>query len=106
MKYIRRLVRRLKGEDRRNLLTSDVALLVSLGDSSLALDLGSGPVPNSLFGASRCVGIDVYENELADVMKSDLTLSPIPFASMSVDVVTAFDFVEHVPRWKRFEGIV
>lgn len=92
----------MKGEDRRNLLTSEVARLASLGASSLALYLGSGPVPNNLFGASRCVGSDVYENELAEVMKSDLTLSPNPFASMSVDVVTVFDFVEHVPRSERF----
>ena len=36
--------------------------------------------------------------KLNEIRKADLTLEPIPYPSEHCDYVTAFDFIEHIPR--------
>ena len=62
------------------------------------LDLGCGSVPRNPFGATALAGIDIRENPALDVRYADLAIEPIPFEDASFDYVTAFDFLEHVPR--------
>ncbi len=69
-----------------------------------SLDLGSGPQPQNPFGAREVFGIDFAENSEANVLAVDLALQPIPFPDNSLDAVTAFDFVEHVPRVSLHNG--
>lgn len=63
---------------------------------SMALDLGSGPHPRNPFGCEQVTGIDLKASE--KVMACDLSIEAIPLDDESVSVITAFDFLEHMPR--------
>ena len=62
------------------------------------LDLGCGDVPHNPFHADALFGVDVRDNLEGSIRCADLALEPIPFPDASFDYVTAFDFLEHVPR--------
>tara|TARA_B100002051_G_scaffold56939_1_gene52579 strand:- start:615 stop:1853 length:1239 start_codon:yes stop_codon:yes gene_type:complete len=68
--------------------------------SQTSLDLGCGAKPNDLlFKTGNASGIDVRNPENRPEIKlSDLFIHPIPHQSSSFDYITAFDFIEHVPR--------
>lgn len=63
-----------------------------------SLDLGCGPTPRNPFHASTLAGIDLHKNEQLNIYSVDLTIEPMPFQNDTFDYVTAFDFIEHVPR--------
>jgi SAM-dependent methyltransferase len=62
------------------------------------LDLGCGETPKNPFKCAEVYGIDIRENVSENIKSADLAIEPIPFADESFDYVTAFDFIEHVPR--------
>ena len=62
------------------------------------LDLGCGPAPRNPFGAATVCGIDIREHPERNVRTADLAVEQIPHADASFDYVTAYDFIEHVPR--------
>ena len=43
-------------------------------------------------------GIDIREDIDAKIFRADLAVEPIPFEDEFFDGVSAFDFIEHVPR--------
>lgn len=65
------------------------------------LDLGCGEHPRNPYGRTRLYGVDIrapsgpvdYEHRVAN-----LVLEPIPFEDSSLGSVSAFDYLEHVPR--------
>lgn len=63
-----------------------------------ALDLGCGSYPKNLFLADSCFGVDLSENISLGIKKADLILEDIPFEANSIDYITAYDFLEHIPR--------
>ncbi len=63
-----------------------------------ALDLGCGAKPKNLFGADSAFGVDLNENISLGIKKADLVLEDIPFEANSIDYITAYDFLEHIPR--------
>jgi hypothetical protein len=63
-----------------------------------ALDLGCGDVPHNPFFADELCGVDVRSNLAGNIRSADLVVEPIPFDDESFDYVTAFDFIEHLPR--------
>lgn len=63
-----------------------------------SLDIGCGREPKNCFGASELYGIDVFDEEEKNIVSRDLFKEPIPFDQNYFDYVTAFDFIEHVPR--------
>jgi SAM-dependent methyltransferase len=65
---------------------------------SKALDLGCGPSPRNFFNADEAYGIDVRDDLDRNILKADLTIAPIPFPDDFFNYVTAFDFLEHIPR--------
>jgi SAM-dependent methyltransferase len=65
---------------------------------SKTLDLGCGALPRNPFNAMETYGIDIRENLPLGIRKADLCIDPIPFDSGMFDFVTAFDFIEHIPR--------
>ncbi|MEI6871173.1 MAG: class I SAM-dependent methyltransferase [Verrucomicrobiota bacterium] len=65
---------------------------------SKSLDLGCGNNPRNHFNADEAYGIDVRDDLGNNVVKADLVIEPIPFGDNEFDFVTAFDFLEHVPR--------
>lgn len=64
----------------------------------LAVDLGSGRSPANRFRAQRVVGLDVFTDESCSVVKCRLGFESLPFESNSVDYLTAYDLLEHIPR--------
>lgn len=63
-----------------------------------SLDLGCGVNPRNLYEADEVFGIDLRESPDGRIRKADLCIEPIPFEDESFDFVTAFDFIEHIPR--------
>ena len=62
-----------------------------------SLDLGCGANPKNPFDAKEVFGVDV--RDLGDgIKRANLFLETIPFENDVFDFVTAYDFVEHLPR--------
>lgn len=65
------------------------------------LDLGCGMEPRNPYGRGELHGIDVRPRPASGTIihaVADLTLQPIPYADSCFGSVSAFDFLEHVPR--------
>ena len=65
------------------------------------LDLGCGKFPRNPYGLSEVYGIDIRPPPVAvnfEHRVANLALEPIPFADDTFASISAFDFIEHVPR--------
>lgn len=62
------------------------------------LDLGCGPTPNNPYGADQVYGVDIRDDLLGNIRSADLATDSIPFEDNLFDFVTAFQFIEHIPR--------
>lgn len=69
-----------------------------------SLDLGCGNTLRNPFGADLVFGIDLVGIETEMLKIVDLTIRPIPFQDATLDFVTAYDFLEHIPRLIYFHG--
>ena len=71
---------------------------------SAHLDLGCGASPRNPYGRSLLYGIDIrddldgYKQDNFIITKADLALEKIPFEDNFFSSVSAFDFLEHIPR--------
>jgi SAM-dependent methyltransferase len=65
---------------------------------TISVDLGSGPNPKNPFNADNVSGLDVAEFS-KDVRACSLGYEDLPFTDSSVEFVTAFDLIEHIPRF-------
>lgn len=57
---------------------------------SISLDLGCGETIRNPYQALQVVGLDIQD--------VDLAIQPIPYKDNYFDYVTAYDFLEHIPR--------
>ena len=57
---------------------------------SISLDLGCGETIRNPYLAMKCIGLDIQD--------ADLAIQPIPYPDECFDFVTAYDFLEHIPR--------
>lgn len=73
------------------------ASALSLREST-TLDLGCGAQPKNPFQAQHVYGLDIREDLSNSVHYADLTTNPIPFSDNRFDYITAYDFLEHIPR--------
>lgn len=65
------------------------------------LDLGCGKFPRNPYDRSKLCGVDIRgltPAEGFDFRPANLSLEPIPYADNTFGSVSAFDFIEHVPR--------
>jgi SAM-dependent methyltransferase len=65
---------------------------------TISLDLGCGRSPRNPFNASTVYGIDLIEDPSLNLISRDLVIEKIPFPDNHLDYITAFDFIEHIPR--------
>ena len=73
--------------------------MLALPDANL--DLGCGSNPRNPYRRGNLHGIDIHPMDLAPgigFVVANLTLEPIPFPGNAFGSVSAFDFLEHVPR--------
>lgn len=64
-------------------------------------DLGSGTKPRNPYKRDELVGIDIFpidDQPGARFCQANVALAPIPFPDNHFDSVSAYDFLEHVPR--------
>lgn len=66
------------------------------------LDLGCGTKPRNPYNFSELCGVDLYRSEAIDdtfdIRVANLSIEGIPFPDNHFDSVSAFDFLEHIPR--------
>lgn len=63
-----------------------------------SLDIGCGDQPRTHFDACEVHGCDIRASDIGNVTVANLFVDPIPFTSASFQYVTAYDFIEHIPR--------
>ena len=69
--------------------------------SSRHLDIGCGTVPRNPYGRTEVYAVDLAVPpglDPARFRRANLVVEPIPFDDSSFDSVSAFDFLEHLPR--------
>ncbi len=66
--------------------------------NSISLDLGPGHSLRNPFDCDSARGVDVRANLDEGIVAADLITEPIPFADNFFDFITAYDFLEHIPR--------
>ena len=64
-----------------------------------SVDLGCGIYPQNRFNAERSFGIDLYEDTKKNVLRANLGFEALPFGNDYFDYVTAYDLLEHIPRY-------
>jgi SAM-dependent methyltransferase len=69
-----------------------------------SLDLGCGPILRNPYEAEQVFGIDLVGEETDVIKIVDLTIQPIPFSDSTFDYISAYDFLEHVPRLIYVDG--
>jgi len=69
-----------------------------------SLDLGSGPNPQNRFGADEVFGLDLIEDKDKKIFRCKLGFERIPFDDNSFDYITAYDLIEHIPRYSDSEN--
>jgi SAM-dependent methyltransferase len=64
------------------------------------LDLGCGPSPRNPFNMNLLFGVDLTPLNKPGIVvqRANLASEPIPFESDYFDSISAFDFLEHIPR--------
>lgn len=62
------------------------------------LDLGCGPVPRNPYTRDELFGVDIAPSSDGRIRAANLAVQPIPFDDRFFDSVSAYDFLEHVPR--------
>ncbi len=65
------------------------------------LDLGCGKCPRNPYGRDQLCGVDIRPlstGDSFDYRVANLVLEPIPWADASFGSVSAYDFIEHMPR--------
>ena len=100
---MKRLIARLLGSKigsfKSDLQSIHNLYLLDKSNDTFALDLGCGLAPQNRFKASEVVGVDLIENEEKRVIKCKLGYETMPFANDSFDYLTAYDLIEHIPRF-------
>lgn len=62
------------------------------------LDLGCGSRPRNPYKRDELFGVDLVAGDRPNIRGANLALQPIPFGDLEFDSVSAYDFLEHVPR--------
>ena len=74
---------------------------------SIHVDLGSGITPRNPFQAKQLIATDFHAMHIGKdgtlFVKSDLT-KKLPFKNDSISSFSAYDVLEHIPRWERVNG--
>ncbi len=74
----------------------------------VGLDLGAGRSPRNPLRMRNLIALDFHEqpvdSKFLTRVACDVVIESIPCGDSSVDAVSAFDFIEHIPRIAYFDG--
>ncbi|HHT9146735.1 MAG: class I SAM-dependent methyltransferase [Syntrophales bacterium] len=72
----------------------------TLNMNKKSLDLGCNNRPRNPYHCQELYGVDLDFHDIENVVyrQANLALEPIPFDDNYFDYVSAFDFIEHIPR--------
>jgi SAM-dependent methyltransferase len=72
---------------------------------SIHVDLGAGRQPRNPLRVPNVIATDIhiFENPKHKTIFADLT-RPLPFDSNTIQSFSAFDVLEHIPRWERTDN--
>lgn len=76
---------------------------LDLNQNSVHVDLGSGLFPRNPLNVPKIIGTDLHPPKHLNgvkILQCDLT-QELPFLSDSIFSFSAFDVLEHIPRWER-----
>jgi len=79
---------------------------VDIENIESALDLGCGGRPRNPFSARKLYGVDAREDLDKNVYKLNIITEKLPFKDEQLCCVTAYDFLEHIPRQIVVDGEV
>ena len=68
-------------------------------EASILVDSGCGLSPRNLFKSATSIGVDLRADKENGVIKCNLGFERLPFGSDSLDYLTAYDLLEHIPRY-------
>jgi SAM-dependent methyltransferase len=68
-------------------------------ENSVAVDLGCGFEPQNRFFADELFGVDLVGDQSKNILKAKLGFEKLPFNNNSLDYITAYDLLEHIPRY-------
>lgn len=65
------------------------------------LDVGCGSKPRNPFDCEELFGVDIIDQQTTDFeyTKCNIVLENLPFDDSSFDSLSAYDFLEHIPRF-------
>ena len=62
------------------------------------LDLGCGNIPKNPYKQNSVYGIDIREGLGVNIKSANLAIQSIPYPDNHFESISAYDFLEHVPR--------
>ena len=70
-------------------------------NSKKHLDIGCGSNPRNPFGCGKLYGIDIIDYKTNDFnyKQCNVVLESLPFSDSTFDSISAYDFLEHIPRF-------
>lgn len=81
------------------------AFTLKNNQDTIAVDLGCGPKVMNRFNANKALGVDLFQDNDNGVFKCRLGFEKLPFDDNSIDYLTAYDLLEHIPRYSDREDI-
>ena len=97
--FIRHLFRLRIGSFALDLQSIHNKFRIDTIEPTFSLDLGCGPSPQNLFNATNVVGLDLIQNKKDSVSRCNLGFEEFPFEDNTFDYLTAYDLLEHIPRF-------
>ena len=67
--------------------------------NTVSLDLGCGSTPVNPFKSSSVFGLDMFDDDEQSIQYCSLGYEDIPFPDEHFNFITAFDLIEHIPRF-------
>ncbi len=95
---------RIRNSRLLNYFAFQVTTPVAHRKGAVHVDLGAGAIPRNPMRADKVLATDYQPSDRfspeIERVESDLT-RPLPFEDNSIDSFSAFDVLEHIPRWER-----